>query len=415
MLQSLFRISVIPIIFLQVSLAVQSPAKAPPQTPSEAYERATEPVRESSSLPNQTLETNIATGKEQERRAKEYSNLFTLDKWKGEELLSLARLYELAKQHESAEKALTAYLRDPDAQKKTTALKQMLYALVGQEKWKEALPVASSLLDEPVYDQDIIFVTQAVIDGLRVTDLKQALALSEKRLLKLFTYAEANVKNPGHAAKVLDLAIELGTLYRESGDMSKAEQFYSSLLAKFNASPLATEKRVKSSVEAAIHRARLIDTEAPAIAAVEYIDMQRTNISDLKGKVILLDFLAHWCAPCIANFPELDVLKKKYEASGLVVLGITSYYGFFGSREKVSPAEELSELESLKEKRQVKFGFIVGPRDNETAYGIAGLPAYGLIDRNGRVRYLEAGATKQQKQRLEQMIQKLIQERARKA
>ncbi len=414
MLQSLFRISAIPIIFLQVSLAVQSPAKAPPQTPSEAYERATEPVREWYKLPNQILETNIRAYKEEERRAKEHSSLFTLDKWKGEELLSLARLYALATQHESAEKAFTAYLREPDTQKKTIARKQLLWALVAQEKWQQALPVASFLLDEPIYDQDLIFSTQAVIGGIRVTDLKQALILSEKRLLKLFTYAEANSKNPGHAAKVLDFAIELGTLYRESGDTKKAEQFYSSLLAKFNTSPLVTEKRVKSSVEAAIHRARLIDTEAPAIAAVEYIDMQMMNLSDLKGKVILLDFLAHWCAPCIVNFPEMDVLKKKYEASGLVVLGITRYYGFLGSREKVSPAEELTKLKSLKEEHQVKFGFIVGSRDNEAAYGIVGLPAYGLIDRNGRVRYLELGATKQQQQRLEQMIQKLVHERAQK-
>ena len=69
MLRSLFRISVIPIIFLQVSLAFQSPAKAPPQMPSEAYERATEPLREWFKLPNQTLATNIKANEEQERVA----------------------------------------------------------------------------------------------------------------------------------------------------------------------------------------------------------------------------------------------------------------------------------------------------------------------------------------------------------
>jgi len=191
----------------------------------------------------------------------------------------------------------------------------------------------------------------------------------------------------------------------------KSDQFYTSFLSKFSSSPLVSEKRVKIGVEAAFQRAHLIGAEAPAIAAIEYIDIQRTNISDLKGKVIILDFLEHWCAPCIGSFPELDAFKKKYEGDGLVVLGITSYYGFFGSREKVSPAEELAELKSLKEKHQVKFGFIVGPRANETAYGIAGLPAYGLIDRSGRVRYLEPGVTRQ---RLEQMIQKLLDEPSRK-
>ena len=411
MLQSLFRILVIPIIFLQLSSAGQSPPKGAPSTPGDAYERATEPLREWSKLTDPPLETNIKANKEQERRAKEYSNLFTLSKWKGEELLNLGRLYELANQYERAETAFTAYLREPDAQKKSIARKQLLYVLDAQEKWNDAIPVASLLLDEPTYDQDIIRSTQSVIDELRTTNPRQAVILSERRLTKLFTYAEGNLKNPGHAAWVLDRAIELGALYREAGEQAKSDQFYTSFLSKFSSSPLASEKRVKIGVEAAFQRAHLIGVEAPAIAAVEYIDIQRTNISDLKGKVIVLDFLAHWCAPCIGSFPELDALKKKYEAEGLVVLGVTSYYGFFGSREKVSPAEELAELKSLKEKHQVKFGFIVGPRDNETAYGIAGLPAYGLIDRSGTVRYLEPGLTRQ---RLEQMIKKLLDEPSRK-
>jgi hypothetical protein len=81
MLRSLVRISFMPVIFLQLSLAVQSPAKGPPSTPSKAYERATEALREWSKLPNPTLETNIKANEEQGRRAKEYSNLFTQDKW----------------------------------------------------------------------------------------------------------------------------------------------------------------------------------------------------------------------------------------------------------------------------------------------------------------------------------------------
>jgi hypothetical protein len=128
-LRPLFRISVIPIIFLQLSAAAQSPAKGPPATPGEAYERATEPLREWFQLTNGTLETNIKAHKEQERRAREYSNLFTLKKWKNEELLNLGRLYELANQYERAEKAFKSYLREPYAQKRTIARKQLLDAL----------------------------------------------------------------------------------------------------------------------------------------------------------------------------------------------------------------------------------------------------------------------------------------------
>lgn len=403
-----FPVLVIAVILLQLSPAAQRPDKDAPATPSAAYKRATEPLRDWLKLTEPTLELNLKAINEQERRAREYSSLFKSREWKGEELLELGRLYNLANQPENAEMSLKAYLRESAAEKKTIAHQQLLNALNAQKKWNDAVSVASDLLDETAYDQDIINSTQALIEALRATNLRQAVILSEKRLPRLLTYAEGNLKNPGHAAWVLDLAMELGALYREAGEKPKSDQFYTSLLSRFRSGPLASEERVRIGVESALQRARLIGAAAPPIAAVEYIDMQPRTISELKGKVILLDFLAHWCAPCIESFPYLDVLQRKYEASGLVVLGVTSYYGFFGSKEKVSPAEELAELKALKADHRVRFGFIVGPRANETAYGIAGLPAYGLIDRNGRVQYLEPGTTAQQKLRLEQMIQRLV-------
>ena len=46
------------------------------------------------------------------------------------------------------------------------------------------------------------------------------------------------------------------------------------------------------------------------------------DLDDYKGKVVVLDFWASWCVPCRRSFPWLDDMQAKYEASGLVIIGV---------------------------------------------------------------------------------------------
>lgn len=384
-------------------------AQNAPLTPSEAYERAMEPRRELSKLKEPTLEDDIKANKERERRAKEYANLFKVADWKGEQLFSLARIYEFAGQPTEAEKALVIYLLDPSADKAAQARTNLLSALLNQKKFVEAIPIAGKLLDEPTYTLNIVTYVQFLIDGLRQNEIKRAIALTEKRDARLFQYAESNAaKLAGHAAKVLSDMIQLGVMYRENGEQAKAEEFFAVFLSKFNASPLASIPLVKRRVEADMFRLKLVGTPAPAIEGIEYLGLAKLKLSDLKGKVILLDFLAHWCGPCIASIPETNLLKERYEANGLVVIGLTNYYGFFGEREKITNADELIAVKEFLVKRNVKFGVVVGPRANEAAYGVLALPAAALIDRKGQVRYIKQGAD--YKKEIEKVIRMLIAE-----
>ena len=49
------------------------------------------------------------------------------------------------------------------------------------------------------------------------------------------------------------------------------------------------------------------------------------SMEKLKGKVVLLDFWATWCVPCIAQFPTLRQWQEKYGPRGLVIVGVTNH------------------------------------------------------------------------------------------
>ena len=65
-------------------------------------------------------------------------------------------------------------------------------------------------------------------------------------------------------------------------------------------------------------------TRAASLANMgwELTDGKRSVFSEYRGKVLILDFYATWCAPCRDSIPHLIGLQKKYEAQGLQVVGL---------------------------------------------------------------------------------------------
>lgn len=161
----------------------------------------------------------------------------------------------------------------------------------------------------------------------------------------------------------------------------------------------------------AIDRAETAGRAAPPELVVnQWIAQPPVKLSDLRGRVVLLDFWAHWCGPCIATFPRLSRWHTKYKDKGLVILGVTEYYGEAEGR-KLNPAAELNFLRGFKKRHRLPYGSaIADTNDNDANYGVSSFPSAFLIDRRGVVRFITIGSSAAEGAVLEAAIEKLLKE-----
>jgi thiol-disulfide isomerase/thioredoxin len=133
----------------------------------------------------------------------------------------------------------------------------------------------------------------------------------------------------------------------------------------------------------------------PAFSVTDWINGGITS-SDIKGKVLVVDFYATWCGPCMRAIPHNNELLKKYQSKGLVLIGIcTNKRGqeIFAANAKEHdieyPAARDAELKS------------------QAAWAVHYYPTYAVIDRKGVVRAIGL-----QPQHVEAVVQKLLAEPA---
>lgn len=112
---------------------------------------------------------------------------------------------------------------------------------------------------------------------------------------------------------------------------------------------------------------------APAFTLKD-LSGQEVSLSDFRGKVVLLDFWATWCPPCLVSVPHLNALYQTHMGDGLVVLGISLDQG------------DASSLSAFIKTMKITYPVLIGTAEVAEKYDIKPIPASFLIDRRGNMR-----------------------------
>jgi thiol-disulfide isomerase/thioredoxin len=125
--------------------------------------------------------------------------------------------------------------------------------------------------------------------------------------------------------------------------------------------------------------------DAPGFT-LQNLDGAPVSLSDLKGKVVVLNFWGTWCDPCKEETPALEAAYQKLKDQGLVIVGVDLYNA------ERSRNYGLQEVRQFANRYGVTYPIVLDESGSVgQAYAIHPIPTSYFIDQQGKVRYLKVG------------------------
>lgn len=133
---------------------------------------------------------------------------------------------------------------------------------------------------------------------------------------------------------------------------------------------------------------------------LQNLDEEKIRLSDYRGKVVMLNFWATWCPPCVREMPSMERLYHQYKDKNFTVLALNQMededqvFAFTGQLETEPTFPILFDTQSKVSVR----------------YGVRGLPTTFLIDKKGKIRYRAIGGRLFDHEQVRRIIKQLMDE-----
>lgn len=171
------------------------------------------------------------------------------------------------------------------------------------------------------------------------------------------------------AFRTLDVASSLSAQFRLAGDLAGSRDVFERVAA---ANPLNAQ--LNEIVRGRIARQELIGQPAPRIPGKD-TEGKPIDTADYAGKVVLVDFWATTCAPCLAEFPNLRQIYKDLREKGLEIIG-------------VSFDESADTAEAFRARAKLPWRMVLDETQEGTVsrrFNTRTIPALFLVDRKGNI------------------------------